>query len=84
MCTSNEYTIESFKNIFLKKYKDQFGFILPDRPIIIDDIRIRALAKSAMNINRKIGIRSNDKPLKESKVNLFLFVFIFVNNFSRK
>jgi hypothetical protein len=54
---------------FLKKYKDQFGFILPGRPIITDDIRIRALAKSAMNINRKIDNRPNDKPMKESKVN---------------
>ncbi|CAF1450520.1 unnamed protein product [Adineta steineri] len=67
MCTSNEDTPESFTNLFLKKYQDQFGFTLPDRPIITDDIRIRALAKSAMNIDRKIENRPNDKPLKESK-----------------
>ncbi len=69
MCISNEDTAESFTNLFLKKYKDQFGFTLPDRPIITDDIRVRALAKSAMNIDRKIDTRPNDKPLKESKVN---------------
>jgi 5-oxoprolinase (ATP-hydrolysing) len=69
MCTSNEDTAESFTNLFLKKYKDQFGFTLPDRPIITDDIRVRALAKSAMNIDQNIDTRSNDKPLKESKVN---------------
>ncbi|CAM4988756.1 unnamed protein product, partial [Rotaria socialis] len=69
MCTSNEDTPESFTNLFLKKYQDQFGFTLPDRPINTDDIRIRALAKSAMNIDRKIENRPNDKPLKESKVN---------------
>jgi len=69
MCISNEDTSESFINLFLKKYKDQFGFILPDRPIITDDIRVRALAKSAMTIDRKIETRSKDKPLKESKVN---------------
>ncbi|CAF4217560.1 unnamed protein product, partial [Adineta steineri] len=67
MCTSNEDTPESFTNLFLKKYQDQFGFTLPDRPINTDDIRIRALAKSAMNIDRKIENRPNDKPLKESK-----------------
>lgn len=71
MCTSNEDTAESFTNIFLKKYKDQFGFTLPDRPIIVDDIRVRALAKSAMDINRKIQTRPNDKALKETKVNSF-------------
>jgi len=71
MCTSNEDTAESFTNFFLKKYKDQFGFTLPDRPIITDDIRVRALAKSAMKIDRKIETRPNDKPLQESKVNSF-------------
>ncbi len=68
MCISSEDTAESFINLFLKKYKEQFGFTLPDRPIITDDIRVRALAKSAMDINRKINTRPNDKPLKEPKV----------------
>ncbi|CAF1096220.1 unnamed protein product [Rotaria sp. Silwood1] len=67
MCTSNGDVAESFIDIFVKKYKEQFGFILPDRPIIVDDIRIRALAKSAMSIDRKIDVRSKDKPLKELK-----------------
>lgn len=69
MCTSNEDAAESFTNLFLKKYKDQFGFTIPDRPIITDDIRVRALAKSAMDINRKIDTRPNGKPCKEAKVN---------------
>ena len=68
MCISTEDTAESFTNLFLKKYKDQFGFTLPDRPIITDDIRVRALAKSAMDIDRKIDTRPQDKPMKESKV----------------
>ena len=68
MCTSSDDTPKSFTDVFLKKYKDQFGFVLPGRPIITDDIRVRALAKSAMDIDRKIDSRSNDKPLKESSV----------------
>ncbi|CAF0887500.1 unnamed protein product [Adineta ricciae] len=67
MCTSSEDTPESFTDVFLKKYKDQFGFVLPGRPIITDDIRVRALAKSAMDIDRKIDIRPNDKSIKESR-----------------
>ncbi|CAF0933153.1 unnamed protein product [Rotaria sordida] len=67
MCASNEDSAESFIDVFLKKYKEQFGFIIPDRPIIVDDIRIRALAKSAMNIDRKIDIRPKDKSFKELK-----------------
>lgn len=50
------------------RYKDQFGFVLPNRPIIVDDIRIRALAKSGMSIDRKIDQRPENKPLKETKV----------------
>ena len=68
MCTSSDDTPESFTDVFLKKYKDQFGFVLPGRPIITDDIRVRTLAKSAMDIDRKIDSRPNDKPIKESKV----------------
>lgn len=76
MCISSEDTPESFTNLFLKKYKEQFGFTLPDRPIITDDIRVRALAKSAMSIDRKIDTRSNDKPLKESKVNIYIYIYL--------
>jgi len=81
MCISNEDTAESFTNIFLRKYKDQFGFTLPDRPIITDDIRVRTLAKSAMSIDRKIGSRPNDKSLKESKVNQILIIMNVQENF---
>ena len=68
MCTSNDKTMESFINIFLKKYNEQFGFTLLDRPIIVDDVRVRTLAKSAMNIDRKIDIRPKDKSLQALKV----------------
>jgi hypothetical protein len=54
--------------MYMVRYKDQFGFILRDRPVIIDDIRIRALAKSAMKIDRTREQRPTNKPLKECKV----------------
>lgn len=82
MCTSNEDTAESFTNVFVKKYKDQFGFTLPDRPIIVDDIRVRALAKSAMDINRKIQTRPNDKVLKEAKVSTLDLRSFSMNRFA--
>ena len=50
------------------RYKDQFGFTLPNRPIIVDDIRIRALAKSAMTIDRTIEKRPENTPLQATKV----------------
>ncbi|CAM0142505.1 hypothetical protein VKS41_001984 [Umbelopsis sp. WA50703] len=35
-----------FEGEFVKLYKQEFGFYLPDRTIIVDDIRIRGIAKA--------------------------------------
>jgi 5-oxoprolinase (ATP-hydrolysing) len=35
-----------FEGEFVKLYKQEFGFYLPDRNIIVDDIRIRGIAKA--------------------------------------
>ncbi|KAI9353888.1 Hydantoinase/oxoprolinase-domain-containing protein [Obelidium mucronatum] len=36
-----------FLSVFIANHKQEFGFTLPDRPVIIDDIRIRAIGKGA-------------------------------------
>ncbi|KAI8620425.1 Hydantoinase B/oxoprolinase-domain-containing protein [Chytriomyces sp. MP71] len=36
-----------FLSVFVATHKQEFGFILPDRPVIVDDIRIRAIGKGA-------------------------------------
>ena len=36
----------SFRDNFNERYKTEFGFTLPDRTIIVDDIRVRAVGKS--------------------------------------
>jgi 5-oxoprolinase (ATP-hydrolysing) len=37
----------NFEDTFVANYKQEFGFTLPDRQIIVDDIRIRGFAKNA-------------------------------------
>lgn len=36
----------NFKDAFLEQYQTEFGFTLPGRKIIIDDVRVRAIGKS--------------------------------------
>lgn len=35
-----------FQKVFLKNYEQEFGFTLPNREILIDDIRVRCIGKS--------------------------------------
>jgi 5-oxoprolinase (ATP-hydrolysing) len=35
-----------FKGVFLEQYQTEFGFTLPDRMILVDDVRVRAIGKS--------------------------------------
>lgn len=43
-----------FRSAFTKRYLKEFGFTIPDRPIMVDDIRVRGCGKS--------GIKSVHKP----------------------
>lgn len=50
MCTpktsKGALTYETFMNVFLERYKSEFGFVIQGREIIVDDIRIRGVGKS--------------------------------------
>ncbi|XP_042898773.1 5-oxoprolinase [Parasteatoda tepidariorum] len=39
-----------FLKSFLERYKREFGFCIPDRPIIVDDIRVRAIGNRHLNL----------------------------------
>uniref|UniRef100_A0A8C2GXF7 5-oxoprolinase, ATP-hydrolysing n=1 Tax=Cyprinus carpio TaxID=7962 RepID=A0A8C2GXF7_CYPCA len=53
-CTSGD-----FRTAFTKRYLKEFGFTITDRPIMVDDIRVRGFGKS--------GIRSKVQPKAEQK-----------------
>ncbi|KAJ3086164.1 hypothetical protein HK102_013451, partial [Quaeritorhiza haematococci] len=44
----------AFEEEFVKMYKQEFGFHLPDREIVVDDIRIRGIGKSFGVVKTKV------------------------------
>jgi 5-oxoprolinase (ATP-hydrolysing) len=52
----------SFGNAFIKQHEQEFGFTLPDRDIIVDDVRARGIGKTFEGLEKTV-----DKQLKEVK-----------------
>lgn len=48
---------ESYNEAFAKQYKLEFGFSFDDRNIIVDDIRIRAIAKSNVRQEKSVDVQ---------------------------
>lgn len=61
---SNEFDGEqwAFGKAFIKQHEQEFGFTLPDRDIIIDDVRVRGIGKSLRSQSKTV-----DQQLKEIK-----------------
>src|SRR6202012_3903105 len=51
-----------FAEAFVRNYKYEFGFSLPDRDIIVDDIRVRGIGKSAQT--SKMSVHEEMKTLR--------------------
>lgn len=58
MCTTESETSDgvdtipgygNFKSSFINRYETEFGFVLPNRNIIIDDIRVRGIGKTMIS-----------------------------------
>ncbi|XP_078392252.1 5-oxoprolinase [Cetorhinus maximus] len=43
-----------FQAAFTSRYMNEFGFIIPERPIIVDDIRVRGNAKSGVQSEQRM------------------------------
>lgn len=56
-----------FEGEFVKLYKQEFGFYLPDRTIIVDDIRIRGIAK-AVEHNELTMIKETQELKQANKI----------------
>jgi 5-oxoprolinase (ATP-hydrolysing) len=56
-----------FEGEFVKLYKQEFGFYLPDRTITVDDIRIRGIAK-AIEHNELTMIKETDELKQVNKI----------------
>jgi 5-oxoprolinase (ATP-hydrolysing) len=52
----------AFGHAFVKQHEQEFGFTLPDRDIIVDDVRARGIGKTFEGLEKTV-----DKQLKEIK-----------------
>lgn len=68
----------AFGKAFVKQHQQEFGFTLPDRDIIVDDVRIRGIGKSFEGLSKTVDdqlkeikltdVKSGEKEYKRSKV----------------
>ncbi|KAH8820974.1 Hydantoinase B/oxoprolinase-domain-containing protein [Xylogone sp. PMI_703] len=52
----------AYGKAFIKQHQQEFGFTLPDRDIIVDDVRVRGIGKSVGKLEKTV-----DQQLKEIK-----------------
>lgn len=60
----------AFGKAFIKKHEQEFGFTLPDRDIIVDDIRARGIGKSFEGLEKTVDEQLeeiNPRDLEEEK-----------------
>ncbi|SPO29546.1 related to 5-oxoprolinase [Ustilago trichophora] len=43
-----------FERVFVQKYKQEFGFVLEDKNVIVDDIRVRGVGKSFDSLGQTV------------------------------
>ncbi|KZF20131.1 5-oxoprolinase [Xylona heveae TC161] len=62
----NEYNGDewAFERAFIKQHQQEFGFTLPGRDIIVDDVRARGIGQSFKGLEKTV-----DQQLKEIKIN---------------
>jgi 5-oxoprolinase (ATP-hydrolysing) len=53
----------AFGKAFVKQHRQEFGFTLPDRDIIVDDVRVRGIGKSFEGLGKTV-----DQQLREIKL----------------
>jgi 5-oxoprolinase (ATP-hydrolysing) len=62
----------AYGKAFVKRHEQEFGFTLPDRDIIVDDVRVRGIGKSMEGLEKTVdqqlkSIKAKDLPVKEKQ-----------------
>ncbi|XP_014239641.1 5-oxoprolinase isoform X2 [Cimex lectularius] len=82
MCSSknNNWSdnMESFETTFLTRYKAEFGFVIPDRNILVDDIRVRGVGLSKPR-KESVMKPSKGKCIPENVVKVYFETFGYLN-----
>ncbi|KAF1820577.1 uncharacterized protein K489DRAFT_323635 [Dissoconium aciculare CBS 342.82] len=65
--TKNEYSGDewAYGQAFVKQHEQEFGFTLPNRDIIVDDVRVRGIGKTFEGLEKTV-----DQQLKEVKAKI--------------
>jgi len=50
--------------VFLCRYKQEFGFVIPGRKILVDDVRIRGIGRTHVDVEHTIS-RASDEPVSD-------------------
>ena len=58
----------AFGKAFVKQHEQEFGFTLPDRDIIVDDVRARGIGKSFEGLERTVDMQLKDIKPQDSGV----------------
>lgn len=61
-----------YLKLYCSRYQNEFGFILSGRKIYVDDIRVRGIGKTLLNIDSE-ALESQELPIVES-VGFFFFI----------
>ncbi|ROT78044.1 hypothetical protein C7M84_003267 [Penaeus vannamei] len=64
------YCYVDFQSAFLERYKREFGFVIDDRDIVVDDIRVRGVGKSQISIEDTLP-QATEEPLLETVTKVY-------------
>ncbi|KAG8231505.1 hypothetical protein J437_LFUL011543 [Ladona fulva] len=53
-----------FEETFIQRYEQEFGFKIPNRPIVVDDVRVRGIGKSSLVLSKAIESHSIPPPIE--------------------
>ena len=63
MCSAP--SVEAFLEAFLKQYKKEFGFTMPNRAVLIDDVRVRGVGCTQFGREASLAEASNGYTVKQ-------------------
>jgi 5-oxoprolinase (ATP-hydrolysing) len=64
MRTSNSPSHGDFERAFLLRYRQEFGFVIPGRPILVDDVRVRGIGQTHVDLEQAIPSVQGEPPVE--------------------
>ena len=61
MCTTSS-EFPTYLDAFLHRYRTEFGFVLQNRDILVDDVRVRGIGKTGFENEAEINSAASESP----------------------